>query len=142
MSTANQHKDSEIYSEIIIDLYKNPLNFGRLERPTLTLQGGNPLCGDEVQFELKIEEGVIKDIRFTGHGCAISRAAESLLTEMVKGKKFQEVNKISDNDIFEVLGNVVQTRVKCALLGIYVLKQGFERYGRKPNTKLISGLGI
>lgn len=142
MSAAKQHKDSEIYSEIIIDLYKNPLNFGRLERPSLTLQGGNPLCGDEVQFELNIEDGIIKDIRFTGHGCAISRAAESLLTEMIKGKKFEEVNKISDSDIFDVLGNVVQTRVKCALLGIYVLRQGFGKYSRKPNTKLISGLGV
>ena len=135
-------KDSEIYSEIIIDLYKNPINFGKLEKPSLTLQGGNPLCGDEVQFELKLDNGIIKDIKFTGHGCAISRASESLLTEMVKGKKFEEIERIKDKDVFEVLGNVVQTRVKCALLPLQVLKQGYVKYKEKPNIKLVSGLGV
>jgi len=135
-------KDPEIYSEIIIDLYKNPINFGKLSSPSITLQGGNPLCGDEVQFELKLDNGTIKDIKFTGHGCAISRASESLLSEMVNGKKFEEVEKIKDRDVFEVLGNVVQTRVKCALLPLQVLKQGFVKYKERPNIKLVSGLGI
>ena len=135
-------KDSEIYSEIIIDLYKNPINFGKLNNPSIILQGGNPLCGDEVQFELKLEAGVIMDIKFTGHGCAISRASESLLSEMVKGKKFEEIERIKDKDVFEVLGNVVQTRVKCALLPLQVLKQGFVKYKEKPNVKIGSGLGV
>ena len=142
MTAPKQHKDSEIYSEIIIDLYKNPINFGRLSNPSITLQGGNPLCGDEVQFELKLEAGIIKDIRFTGHGCAISRASESLLSEMVKGKKVGEIEMIKDKDVFEVLGNVVQTRVKCALLPLHVLKQGLVKYREKPNVKLVGGLGI
>ena len=140
MSTVK--KDSEIYSEIIIDLYKNPINFGKLNNPSITLQGGNPLCGDEVQFELKIEAGVVKDIRFTGHGCAISRASESLLSEMVKGKKFEEIERIKDSNVFDVLGNVVQTRIKCALLPLHVLKQGYAKYKERPNVKLVSGLGV
>ena len=140
MSTVK--KDSEIYSEIIIDLYKNPINFGKLNNPSITLQGGNPLCGDEVRFELKIEAGVVKDIRFTGHGCAISRASESLLSEMVKGKKFEEIERIKDSNVFDVLGNVVQTRIKCALLPLHVLKQGYAKYKERPNVKLVSGLGV
>ena len=135
-------KDSEIYSEIIIDLYKNPINFGKLEKPSLTLQGGNPLCGDEVQFELKLDNGIIKDIKFQGEGCAIAMASTSMLTEMVKGKKFEEIERIKDKDVFEVLGNVVQTRVKCALLPLQVLKQGYVKYKEKPNIKLVSGLGV
>jgi len=142
MTATKHHRDSEIYSEIIIDLYKNPINFGKLSNPSITLQGGNPLCGDEVQFELKLEAGIVKDIKFTGHGCAISRASESLLSEMIKGKKFEEIERIKDEDVFEVLGNVVQTRVKCALLPLQVLKQGFMKYREKPNIKFASGLGV
>ena len=75
---------SDLYTEIILDLYKHPRNKGRIEEFDLEAGGGNPTCGDAVTFTMKIENGIISDIRFYGSGCAISTAAESLLTEMVK----------------------------------------------------------
>jgi len=136
-------KADDIYTDIILDLYRNPSNFGTLESPDLEIYGGNPLCGDEVKFTLKIKDGKVDDVNFTGHGCAISRASESLLTELVKGKAITDVLKLENTDIFEVLGNVIETRIKCSLLGLIVIKRGLEKYQKDPaETKKVSGIVI
>lgn len=134
----------DIYSDLILDLYRHPSNFGKIEGANLEVSGGNPLCGDEVAFTLQIANGkTIEDIKFTGHGCAISRAAESLLTQIVKGKPIGNALKLENKDIFEVLGNVIQTRIKCALLGLVVLKRGLEEFERNPRQKaVITGIKI
>lgn len=124
-----------IYTEIILELYKSPLNKGTIARPDLLAGGGNPTCGDQVTFYLKIREGVIEDIKFYGSGCAISIASESLLTEMVRGKKVSQARKITPERIFEELGGIIQTRIKCALLGLTVLKKGIEEYERGGGKK-------
>ncbi len=128
--------DSDTYSEMILELYKNPSNYGHLSEYNLKSAGGNPLCGDEVSFEVKIENQKIVDIKFNGHGCAISKASTSLLTEMVKGKTVKEVLKLEGKDVFENLGQIIQTRVKCALLGLVVLKRGLEEFEAKKQGKL------
>ena len=132
---------SDLYTEIILDLYKHPRNKGRIEEFDLEAGGGNPTCGDAVTFTMKIENGIISDIRFYGSGCAISTAAESLLTEMVKGKKVEDAAKISQKELFAELGDIIQTRIKCALLGLVVLKKGIEEY-KKSGVKRTSIRGI
>ena len=133
----------DIYSEIILDLYKNPMNFGSLDKPDLHLTGGNPLCGDEVSFDVRFEAGKVAEIRFNGHGCAISRAAESLVTELVKGKTPAEIVQLTPENLFEAMGKIIETRIKCALLGLHVLKQGMQAYSHDPqHTRELTGIKI
>ena len=82
--------NDSIYTEIILDLYKNPHNKGRIEKFDLESSGGNPICGDQVTFTLKIKDDVVEDIKFYSSGCAISVASQSLLSELVKGKKIDQ----------------------------------------------------
>ena len=128
---------NEIYTEIILELYKNPINKGILPDANLVAGGGNPTCGDQATFYLKIDKNdLIKDIKFYGSGCAISIASESLLTEIVKGKSVAEVKKITQKELFAQLGNIIQTRIKCALLGLTILKKGIEEYEKSPKHKV------
>ncbi|MFA4907727.1 MAG: iron-sulfur cluster assembly scaffold protein [archaeon] len=133
----------EIYTEIILDLYKNPVNRGSVPNPDLRFSGGNPTCGDAVVFEIKLgDDGkTIAEIKFSGHGCAISTAAESLLTQNVKGKTIEEAIALTNKDVFAWLGNIIQTRVKCALLGLHVLKEGLKEYEASGNRK-VEGIRI
>src|SRR3989338_6074650 len=130
---------SELYTQIILDLYKNPQNKGRIEDFGLEAGGGNPLCGDQVTFTMKISEDKIEEIKFHGSGCTISIASESLLTEMVKGKSVEQAKKITQKELFGELCNIIQTRIKCALLGLVVLKKGLEEHeksgGKKTSVK-------
>ncbi|MBI4052901.1 MAG: SUF system NifU family Fe-S cluster assembly protein [Candidatus Diapherotrites archaeon] len=122
---------SELYSEIILDLYRNPVNHGELKDYDVRAGGGNPSCGDRVQITLRIENGKIADIKFFGKGCAISMASASLLTEHVKGKSLAQVKKISDKDVFEMLGGIIQTRIKCATLAKTVLQKAIEEWEKR-----------
>lgn len=140
---ADQKEDSSIYTEIILDLYKNPVNYGEFDDPDLNLSGGNPSCGDEVVFHLRLEGDRVNDVRFHGHGCAISRASECILTEMVKGMRLEEVLEIKPDTLFDELGGVVQTRIKCGLLGLHVLKHGIRMYLKNPEKfTVIRGISI
>ncbi len=86
----------ELYQEVILDHNKNPRNFGQIELPTLEAEGHNPLCGDHLELDVIIEDGVIKDVKFTGAGCAISKSSASIMTTLVKGKTIYEVEKMFD----------------------------------------------
>lgn len=123
--------DKETYSEIILELYKHPMNEGRIENADLIVQGGNPVCGDAVRIDVKFERKKIKEIKYSGEGCAISQASASMLTEQVKGKTAKEVLEMKPEEVFDYLGNIVQTRIKCALLGLHVLKEGLKQYNGK-----------
>ena len=117
--------DEQFYREYILDHYKNPRNYGRLESPTLSHEEDNPLCGDIIGIDLAVEDGSIADVRFHGRGCAISQASASLLTERLKGLSLEEARKISKEDVFEDLGiDISPARIKCALLSLKVLKVG------------------
>ncbi|HLC36907.1 MAG TPA: iron-sulfur cluster assembly scaffold protein [archaeon] len=129
---------NEIYSEIILDLYKNPLNKGHLINPNLVVQGGNPSCGDQAVFELSINNSKIDGIKFSGFGCAISIASESILTELVKGKKVSEAINLTEKDLLESLGGVIQTRIKCAALGLRILREALKKFdSEKPSQRLV-----
>ncbi len=84
----------ELYQQVILDHNRSPKNFHELECPTHTAHGDNPFCGDSVTIYLRVENDRIKDISFTGHGCAISKAASSLMTEMLKGKSLDDADEI------------------------------------------------
>jgi len=116
---------SEIYKDIILDYYRNPRNFGDLPEPDVRAKDSNPLCGDIIEMQLKFKDGRVEDIRFKGKGCAISQASASMLTEQVKGKTLDEIKALGKADVLELLGiDPGPTRIKCALLGLKVLKLG------------------
>jgi nitrogen fixation NifU-like protein len=122
---------ADIYRELILDYYRNPRNFGTLARFDISAHDTNPLCGDEVDIQIRVGEGQkIEEIRFSGKGCAISQASTSMLTELAKGKPLDWVKQLSKEDIFKMLGNpdLGPSRVKCALLGMKVLKTGVYGY--------------
>lgn len=120
------HESNELFSETILHLYKEPLNFHEMKNPSAQARLGNPSCGDVVHFFLKIEKGRIADASFAGNGCAISTASASLLTEMVKEKTVAEAKGITAEQLFRELGGVIQTRVRCATLGLSALKKALE----------------
>jgi len=122
---------ADIYRELILDYYRHPRNFGKLERFDITAHDSNPLCGDEVDMQIKVGDGgKIGEIKFYGKGCAISQASASMLTELAKGKPLDWVKDLSKEDIFHLLGDpdLGPSRVKCALLGMKVLKTGVYGY--------------
>lgn len=97
---------NELYQEVILDHNKNPRNFGKIEHPTNSAVGHNPLCGDHIDVELVVEDGIIKDIRFNGSGCAISKASASIMTTLLKGQTLEAAQKHFDNFIEIVTGDL------------------------------------
>jgi nitrogen fixation protein NifU and related proteins len=117
--------DEQFYREYILDHYKNPRNFGRIEAPDVTHEEYNPLCGDMVGMDFRLRDGVIEDVMFHGRGCAISQASASLMTERLKGMTLDEARQVSKEDVLEELGiDISPARLKCALLSLKVLKVG------------------
>jgi nitrogen fixation protein NifU and related proteins len=113
----------DFYRDYILDHYRSPRNFGTLDRPDVAAEDVNPLCGDQIKIELKLEDGVVSDVRFSGKGCAISQASASMLTESVKGMKLTDVARLSKEVVLENVGiGISPTRMKCAMLGLRVLK--------------------
>jgi nitrogen fixation NifU-like protein len=114
----------DFYKEYILDHYRNPRNFGHLDAPTAVAEDLNPLCGDTITMELHVDaDGRVDDIAFSGKGCAISQASASMLTESIKGKKLEDVARLSQDVVLENVGiGISPTRMKCATLGLKVLK--------------------
>ena len=121
---------ADIYREIILDYYRNPRNFGKIQNPDIAQKDSNPLCGDELEMHINIKDNKVADVKFTGKGCAISQASASMLTEIIMGKDFEYVKKLTKEDIFDNLGlhDLGPARIKCALLSLKVLKYGLYSY--------------
>jgi nitrogen fixation protein NifU and related proteins len=122
---------SDIYRELILDYYRNPRNFGKLDPHDIDVRDSNPLCGDEVEIQIKVSpDNKIEDIKFLGKGCAISQASASMLTELAKGKPRDWVKELSKQDMLKMLGtsDLGPARIKCALLSMKVLKSGVYEY--------------
>jgi len=122
--------NADIYHEMIIDYSRNPINYGQIEDYDVTFHDSNPLCGDSIDIDMKIDDNKVSDIKFHGKGCAICMACSSVLTEIAKGKNIDEVKNISKNDVLGELGleNLQAVRIKCALLSLKVLKFALYSY--------------
>ena len=114
----------ELYRENILEHYKQPRNFGELPGADLEFEDNNPLCGDELKVQLKVgDDGRIADVRFSGHGCAISQASASMASEELVGMPVDELIRLDRDFVLDLLGiDISATRMKCALLTLKVLK--------------------
>jgi len=124
-----------MYREVILDHYKNPHGHGLLEHADAHAEGMNPLCGDEVTISVKFAEDgeTIDEVGFEGRGCAISQAATSMLTDLVKGRTASEVATLPKEDLLEEIGiPLTPVRIKCAILGLGVLKVALHRAKGTP----------
>ena len=114
----------DLYRQEILEHYKRPHHWGEMEQPDLEFEDSNPLCGDELRVMLRVsDEGTVEDVRFSGHGCAISQAAASMVSDEVKGMPVKELLSLDRSFILDLLGiEISATRMKCALLSLKVLK--------------------
>jgi len=129
----------DLYRELIIDRYKNPLHRGTLDPHDITFEDDNPLCGDHIRIDLRVDENdMVLEAVFSGQGCAISQASADLLVESVIGKSLEEVKKMSKDDILELIGiQLGPVRLKCALLSLKVLKAGVYGLGESSDELII-----
>jgi nitrogen fixation NifU-like protein len=116
--------DDQLYREYILEHYKHPHNHGSLGRADMEAHDLNPLCGDELTFQLALDaEGKVEKVAFDGHGCAISQASASMLSDELKGKTPQELLAMDHTTVLELLGiEISATRMKCAMLSVKVVK--------------------
>lgn len=115
----------DLYREHILDHYQNPRNHGAIENPDISHEEYNPLCGDRLVIQLKLEDDHVADVKFHGEGCAISQASASMLTEAIEGKSVDELKALTKEDILDMLGIPIgPVRLKCALLSLKALKAG------------------
>ena len=141
----------DLYQDVIFDHNRHPRNLGRLADATSSIEGFNPLCGDRLTLYLKVKDGVIEDVRFEGHGCAISTASASLMTEAVKGKRVEKAEHLfqgihdmltgkeepADLGKLAALSGVKEfpTRVKCATLAWHSLHSALENRRETVSTE-------
>ncbi len=121
----------DLYREIIIDRFKNPLYRGSVQPHDIAFEDENPLCGDHLRVELRVgEDGHVQEAAFSGHGCAISQASADLLMEDIQGKTLDEIKALTKDDVLGMLGlELGPVRLKCALLSLKVLKAGVYGLG-------------
>lgn len=124
----------DYYREYILDHYRNPRNYGTLPQPDAHADDSNPLCGDTLAIDLKIENERVSEVRFQGRGCAISQASASMLSEMIEGHTIEEVIQLGKEDVLEALGiSISPARMKCAFLSLRVLHRSLALAGlEKP----------
>jgi nitrogen fixation NifU-like protein len=134
----------QMYREVILDHYKSPRGHGLIENADAQAEGQNPLCGDEVTISVKFaaDGETIESIGFEGRGCAISQAATSMLTELVQGRKASEVAALPKEELLEEIGiPLTPIRLKCAILGLGVLKVALHKAKGTPLPQEWQGLG-
>jgi nitrogen fixation protein NifU and related proteins len=130
-----------LYREVILDHYKNPRGQGVIDGADAEAEGQNPLCGDEVSIAVAFEGDTIADVKFQGRGCAISQAATSMLMDMVRGRSAQEVASMSRDELLDEVGiPLTPVRLKCALLGLGVLKLALHKGRGTPLPEEWAGL--
>jgi nitrogen fixation protein NifU and related proteins len=141
----------DLYREQILEHYKRPHNFGRLEDADLDYEDTNPFCGDEQHVFIRLDDdGKVSEVSFEGKGCAISTAATSMLTDELEGMSREELLRLPKEFVLDLLGiDISATRMKCALLGLKIVKSaslgssaGWEDEGRQGDPSEATSAGI
>jgi len=117
----------DFYREEILEHYTHPHHYGTLENPDISHEENNPLCGDRIRFDIELDDDgeTVKDVRFSGVGCAISKASASMLSDLLIGQTLDEIKSLTNEDVLEELGiELGPVRLKCALLPLKVVKVG------------------
>jgi nitrogen fixation NifU-like protein len=117
----------DFYREEILEHYTHPHNYGTMEDPDITHEEDNPLCGDRIRFDIKLEKDgqTVRDVRFSAVGCAISKASASMLSDLLIGQTLDEIKNLTNEDVVDELGIALgPVRLKCALLPLKVVKVG------------------
>jgi nitrogen fixation NifU-like protein len=123
-----------LYSEKVMEHFKNPRNVGEMENPDGVGRVGDPVCGDVMELYIKVNDGTIVDAKFKTFGCAAAIATSSMVTEMVKGKRIEEALKISNKAVVEALDGLPPAKVHCSVLAEDALKAAIENYkGNSPS---------
>jgi nitrogen fixation NifU-like protein len=126
----------ELYREHILEHYQRPRCHGTLDDATVSVEDTNPLCGDRIRMDLRIEDGRIEKVRFSGSGCSISQASASMLCEAVEGKTVDEVRGVGREQVLEMIGiDLGPVRLKCALLALKTLKTGVYGLSQWPGEE-------
>ncbi len=124
----------QLYRELILDHYQHPHNHGTIEGADISYEDSNPLCGDKVRIDIKVRDGIVEDVKFSGRGCAISQASASMLTDEIKGKSLEEIKQLDKQTVFDLIGIPLSpTRVKCALLPLKAIKGGIYGITQWPD---------
>lgn len=124
----------DLYRQYLVELYRQPHNFGSLEAPDVRQEGHNPLCGDEVRIDLALADGRVREARFEGKGCAVSIAASSILTDLAPGRTTEELLALTDQDMVNEMGleTLTPARLKCAILALKTMQTGLRAYRAAP----------
>ncbi len=126
----------ELYREVLLEHYKNPQNSGKLINPDIVQKDSNPLCGDVVEFYLRLKEGKVTEVSFEGKGCVICMATSDILSEKFKGMSLDEIQSMQREEVLDILGlNLTHTRVKCAMLPLVAVKKGIIEFKSKGEKK-------
>jgi len=118
-----------LYSDILLDHFRHPRNYGDLVNPDISHESFNPLCGDRIRIEVKLRDTIVQEARFKGDACAICTAAASLLTELILGTDLTTISDISNDRLIAALeSDIKPTRLQCALLPLEALREGLKEY--------------
>jgi nitrogen fixation NifU-like protein len=128
-----------LYNEKVIEYFTNPRNVGEIEDADGVGEVGSPQCGDIMKIFLKIEDNIIKDIKFKTFGCASAIASSSIMTEMVKGKTIEEALAITNKDVVDALGGLPPAKVHCSVLAEDAIRAAIEDYRSKRKEARNSG---
>jgi nitrogen fixation NifU-like protein len=119
------------YSEKVIEHFRNPRNYGRMEKPDGVGKVGNVVCGDIMELYIKVEKDVIRDARFQTFGCAAALATSSVITDLARGKSLERALNIGNKDVVKTLGGLPPIKIHCSLLAVDALKEAIYDYLRK-----------
>jgi nitrogen fixation NifU-like protein len=123
----------DLYRDYILDHYKRPHHTGHLEQPNAHSEGFNPLCGDRISLDLRITDGVVREVAWQGAGCAISQASASLLSDEIEGKPVGTVAALGPDDVLDLLGiEISPARLRCALLSLDTLSRALAEQNTAP----------
>jgi nitrogen fixation NifU-like protein len=118
-----------LYSDTLLDHFRHPRNYGDLTAPDISYESLNPLCGDRIRIQVRLNDSIVEEAGFKGDGCAISLAAASLLTELIRGIRIDELSSFSDDRLIAALASdIKRARIACALLPLEALRAGLKAY--------------